>query len=152
MARKTALTILKKLISPNNVYMGLWSFFWLWQNFMFWEFISNNMMKQNWKDLTRLGLGIHPASLACPSVQTFPLTFSMLRIDSSSIGLTQSITQSTAALTEIFPKVGNIIKCFISTGFPCWDPGFLENQSNMQLRWQWKREYRQYLESRKDRA
>lgn len=80
---------------------------------MFWEFISNNTMKQNWKDLTRLDLGIHPVSLACPSVETFPLTASMLGIDPSSTGLMQG-TQSTAALTEIFLNVGNIIKCFIS--------------------------------------
>lgn len=54
--------------------------------------------------------------------------------------ITQSITQNRAALTEIFLKVGHIIKCFIPTGCPCWDPGFIENQSNMQLRGQWRRE------------
>lgn len=54
---------------------------------MFWEFISNNMMKQNWKDLTRLDLGIHPGSLACPPVQTVPLMVSVLEIDSLASGL-----------------------------------------------------------------
>ena len=107
---------------------------------MFWEFISNNMMKQNWKNLTRLNLGIHPVSLACSSVHIFPLTISMLGIDSSSSRLTRSITQNRAALTEVLLKVGHIIKCFVSTGRPCWDPAFIENQSNMQLRGQRRRE------------
>lgn len=84
--------------------MGLWDFLKKkrWQNLTFWEFISSSTMKQNWKNLTRLDLGIHPVSLACPSVQTSPLTVSMLGIDSSSGGLMQSITQSRAALTESF--------------------------------------------------
>lgn len=124
MVRKTALTILMKLISPNNVYMGLWSFFLNMRNLMFWEFISNNTMKQNWKDLTRLGLGIHPVSLACPSVQTFPLTVSMLQIDSLSIGLTQSITQSRLPLLKSSRKLEISLSVSFPQGFPVGIQGF----------------------------
>lgn len=83
-ARKKALTIFKKLISQVTFYGTLRLFLKVWQHLMFWEFISNNMMKQNWKNLTWLNLGIHPVSLACSSVQIFPLTISTLGIDSSS--------------------------------------------------------------------
>lgn len=67
---------------------------------MFWEFIPNNLMKQNWKDLTRLALGIRPVSLARPSVHTSAHTVPMLGVDSSPIGWTQSITWNEAALPE----------------------------------------------------
>lgn len=51
--------------------MGLWIFIYFflkWQYLMFWEFISNNMMRQKWKDLILLDLEIHLVSLACPFV------------------------------------------------------------------------------------
>lgn len=142
MARKTALAVLRQLIGPNNVYMGLRS------SFFFLNAAESHVLGIYFKqhdeaELERLdsvGSGNPSSFPRLPLCSNLSSNVSVLGIDSSCIGLMQSITQSTAALTEIFLRVRNIIKCFISTGFPCWDPGFLENQSNMQLRWQRKRE------------
>lgn len=85
---------------PNTIYVGRWGFV---LNMAASHVLGIYFQHHNQAELGRPDSGGSPSSSpSLPPVLTFPLTILLLGMDSSSIGLVQSITLSGAALPDSF--------------------------------------------------